>query len=105
MEHVRRLQSHAAGEPIQYRANQIHGEMLSRLLRATMPFFSKTRAGSIVQRFGGDLWEVSTCNYSVLTLSHKLVYSEFRKDKLTQCASLSEPCPYMAVGGLRCSWC
>ena len=34
---------------------QIHARMLDAVLRAKMIFFSKTRAGSIVQRFGDDL--------------------------------------------------
>lgn len=34
---------------------QIHGEMLETVLRAKMIFYSRTRAGSIVQRFGKDL--------------------------------------------------
>lgn len=29
--------------------------MLENVLRAKMPFFTKTRAGSIIQRFGPDL--------------------------------------------------
>ena len=54
----------------------MHAEMLYRLLCATMPCFSKTRAGSILQRFSRDLWDVSDCNASVLNLSHRLVYGE-----------------------------
>jgi ABC-type bacteriocin/lantibiotic exporter with double-glycine peptidase domain len=34
---------------------QIHSQMLESVLRAKMAFFSKTRAGSIIQRFGEDL--------------------------------------------------
>jgi ABC-type bacteriocin/lantibiotic exporter with double-glycine peptidase domain len=34
---------------------QIHSQMLESLLRTKMVFFSKTRAGSIIQRFGQDL--------------------------------------------------
>lgn len=50
--------------------------MLTRLLRAPMPFFAKTRAGSILQRFGRDLADVASCNYSVLALAHRIGYSE-----------------------------
>ena len=48
-----------------------------------MPFFSKTRAGSILQRFSRDLWDVSDCNASVLNLSHRLVYGEPRQVLVT----------------------
>jgi hypothetical protein len=44
-----------------------------------MPFFAKTRAGSILQRFGRDLADVASCNYSVLALAHRIVYSELAR--------------------------
>jgi len=38
---------------------QIHSRMLESVLRTKMIFFTQTRAGSIVQRFGKDLVSVS----------------------------------------------
>jgi len=35
--------------------SQVHAEMLESLLRSRMIFFTRTLAGSIVQRFGTDL--------------------------------------------------
>ncbi|EIW71721.1 hypothetical protein TREMEDRAFT_67926 [Tremella mesenterica DSM 1558] len=40
----------------------IHAAMLDSLLRARMLFFTKTRAGSIVQRFGTDLDDTVYCS-------------------------------------------
>ncbi|KAK4686657.1 hypothetical protein P7C73_g3466, partial [Tremellales sp. Uapishka_1] len=41
-------------------SRRIHAQMLQSLLRAKMHFFSKTRAGSVIQRFGHDLVSVSS---------------------------------------------
>nr|XP_019043278.1 ABC transporter ABCC.6 [Kwoniella bestiolae CBS 10118]OCF22208.1 ABC transporter ABCC.6 [Kwoniella bestiolae CBS 10118] len=40
----------------------IHGQMLESMLRSKMIFFTKTRAGSIVQRFGKDLNDMLDCS-------------------------------------------
>ncbi|WWC95346.1 hypothetical protein V866_002208 [Kwoniella sp. B9012] len=40
----------------------IHGQMLESMLRSKMIFFTKTRAGSIVQRFGKDLNDILDCS-------------------------------------------
>ncbi|WRT69478.1 uncharacterized protein IL334_006464 [Kwoniella shivajii] len=40
----------------------IHGQMLESMLSSKMIFFTKTRAGSIVQRFGKDLNDVLDCS-------------------------------------------
>ncbi|WVQ96554.1 hypothetical protein IAU59_003659 [Kwoniella sp. CBS 9459] len=40
----------------------IHGQMLESLLRARMVFFTRTQAGSIIQRFGKDLNDVLDCS-------------------------------------------
>ncbi|ORX37959.1 P-loop containing nucleoside triphosphate hydrolase protein [Kockovaella imperatae] len=41
---------------------KIHSTMLDKMLRAKMTFFSKTRAGSIIQRFGTDLFDITSCS-------------------------------------------
>ncbi|KGB78045.2 ABC transporter ABCC.6 [Cryptococcus deuterogattii R265] len=40
----------------------IHGQMLESMLHAKMLFFTKTRAGSIIQRFGKDLNDILDCS-------------------------------------------
>nr|KIR85754.1 ABC transporter ABCC.6 [Cryptococcus tetragattii IND107] len=40
----------------------IHGQMLESTLHAKMLFFTKTRAGSIIQRFGKDLNDILDCS-------------------------------------------
>ncbi|OCF35103.1 ABC transporter ABCC.6 [Kwoniella heveanensis BCC8398] len=40
----------------------IHGQMLESMLRARMIFFTRTQAGSIIQRFGKDLNDVLDCS-------------------------------------------
>ncbi|WWC93054.1 uncharacterized protein L201_008018 [Kwoniella dendrophila CBS 6074] len=40
----------------------IHSQMLESMLRSKMIFFTKTRAGSIVQRFGKDLNDILDCS-------------------------------------------
>ncbi|WVN87012.1 uncharacterized protein L203_102188 [Cryptococcus depauperatus CBS 7841] len=40
----------------------IHSQMLESMLHAKMLFFTKTRAGSIIQRFGKDLNDILDCS-------------------------------------------
>ncbi|TYJ54700.1 hypothetical protein B9479_004639 [Cryptococcus floricola] len=40
----------------------VHGQMLESILHAKMLFFTKTRAGSIIQRFGKDLNDILDCS-------------------------------------------
>ncbi|WVQ75089.1 hypothetical protein IAR50_004698 [Cryptococcus sp. DSM 104548] len=40
----------------------VHGQMLESMLHARMLFFTKTRVGSIIQRFGKDLNDILDCS-------------------------------------------
>jgi hypothetical protein len=57
---------------------QVHSEMLSSVLCAKMSFFTKNRAGSIVQRFGGDLVSSKTGCADLLLIDRR-TSSRFRR--------------------------
>lgn len=54
--------------------------MLDRVMRAPMQFFIRTRTGSIVQRFSGDL-------VSLDLETHKLAAAD-QQDMVVECAEL-----------------
>lgn len=108
--------SHETRKPATYAQDkgltlQVHSEMLETMLRAKMSFFSRTRAGSIVQRFGKDLVSVSrlknhwmttewqndilSCSELITELAESAIASESRsetiKDMLVALTELS-PC-------------
>jgi hypothetical protein len=106
--------SHETRKPATYTQDkgltlQVHSEMLETMLRAKMSFFSRTRAGSIVQRFGKDLVSVSrlkdhrmttelqndilSCSELITELAESAIASESRsetsKDMLVALTELS----------------
>jgi len=60
---------------------QIHSQMLESLLRAKMTFFTQTRAGSIVQRFGKDLNDTIDCSELFGEVAEVLLHSAFLRDQ------------------------
>ena len=54
---------------------QTHKEILTVMLGATMPYFSKTRAGSILQRFGRDLDDITSASRLIYSMSTRIITS------------------------------
>ena len=55
----------------------MHREILSTMLRASIPYFSKTRSGSIIQRFGRDLHDVISASWLIFNMASRIVTSGF----------------------------
>lgn len=55
----------------------IHGQMLESMLHAKMLFFTKTRAGSIIQRFGKDLNDILDCSNLLTEMTGGGMNSDF----------------------------
>ena len=56
--------------------------MLESMLRAKMSFFTKTRAGSIVQRFGKDLNDTIDCSELFGEMAEVLLQSKRFADSM-----------------------